>query len=56
MAGVELTAVVGLVGDGACVVAMRFATRAIFLRRAVRRARMLATTVDGPSALLLMMS
>lgn len=34
MARVE-TAVVGLVGEGTCVVATRLAMRAIFLRRAV---------------------
>ena len=45
MAGVELTADVGLVGGGACVVEMRFAMRDTFLRRAARRPRILATTV-----------
>ncbi len=44
MAGVGVRVVAAFAG-GICVVGMRFAIRAIFLRRAVRRPRMLATTM-----------
>lgn len=45
IAGVELTAVVAFVAGAMGVEEMRFAMRAIFLRRAASRLRMLATTV-----------
>lgn len=47
IAGVELTAVVAFVDGAMGVEEMRLAMRAIFLRRAASRLRMLATTVMG---------